>query len=134
MGEGQNREKPDARRQRPEIFGLNSELPLSVYMITYNNGATIAKALQSVAGWANEVVVVDSHSTDRALDTINHYTDKVYQHDTKDLREKYQFAQDRCINPWVMFIDADEWLTSDIKEEISRLVTGQPPYLISFPR
>jgi glycosyltransferase involved in cell wall biosynthesis len=128
MGEGQNREKPDARRQRPEIFGLNSELPLSVYMITYNNGATIAKALQSVAGWANEVVVVDSHSTDRALDTINHYTDKVYQHDTKDLREKYQFAQDRCINPWVMFIDADEWLTSDIKEEISRLVTGQTPY------
>ncbi len=45
-------------------------IPLSVYMITYNNGPTIEKALASVAGWAPEVVVVDSESTDGAREII----------------------------------------------------------------
>ena len=115
-------------RKRSEAFVPNSELPLSVYMITYNNGATIERALKSVSGWVGEVVVVDSHSTDGALGIINQYAGKLFQNDTKDLREKYQFAQDQCSNPWVLFIDADEWLTSDIKDEISKLVTGQTLY------
>ena len=42
-------------------------------MITYNNGATIERALQSVSGWADEVVVVDSHSTDGAQEIIIRY-------------------------------------------------------------
>jgi len=106
-----------------EVFNL--QLPLSVYMITYNNGPTIDRTLQSVSGWADEVVVVDSHSTDGAQEIINHYTNKLLQYDTMDLREKYQFAQDQCKNPWVLFIDADEWLTPDIKEEIGKIITGE---------
>jgi glycosyltransferase involved in cell wall biosynthesis len=100
-------------------------LPLSVYMITYNNASTIEKALQSVAGWANEVVVVDSESTDGAIDTIGQYTDKLYQFVTTSQRDKYQRAQDYCANSWVLFIDADEWLTHEIKGEIEQvLATG----------
>jgi hypothetical protein len=45
---------------------VDPRLPLSVYMITYNNGPTIEKALASVTGWASDVVVVDSESTDGA--------------------------------------------------------------------
>jgi glycosyltransferase involved in cell wall biosynthesis len=97
-------------------------------MITYNNGATIEKALQSVAGWADEVVVVDSHSADGAQKIIQRYTEKFLQYDTQDLREKYQYAQDQCTNQWVLFIDADEWLTHDIKEEISSIIQGQSLY------
>lgn len=128
MGEEQNKEKSEVRSERPEVFGPNPELPISVYMITFNNGATIEKALMSVAGWADEVVVVDSHSTDGAIEAISRYNVKLIQYDTQDLREKYQYAQDRCSNPWVLFIDADEWLTDDIKEEISGLLTGQTLY------
>jgi glycosyltransferase involved in cell wall biosynthesis len=128
MGEGQGKERPGARGQRPESLEPKSKLPLSVYMITYNNGATIERALNSVAGWVDEVVVVDSHSTDGAPDIMKQFAVKLFQHDTKDLREKYQFAQDQCTSPWVMFIDADEWLTPDIKEEISVIVMGQTFY------
>lgn len=128
MVEEQSNEMSGTRRQRPDGLFSNSELPISVYMITFNNGATIEKALMSVAGWADEVVVVDSHSTDGAIETISRYNAKLIQYDTQDLREKYQYAQDRCSNPWVLFIDADEWLTDDIKEEISGLVTGQTLY------
>ncbi len=105
-----------------------NNLPLSVYMITYNNGGTIERALASVAGWAGEVVVVDSHSTDGAGEIIARYTDRFFQFDTTDMREKYQYAQDRCVNPWVLFIDADEWLTPEIKEEIGQIVRDDTPW------
>ena len=93
-------------------------VPLSVYMITYNNGPTIEKALKSVAGWAPEVVVVDSNSTDGTTEIARAYTEKLYQLATTSQREKYQYAQDQCSSPWVLFIDADEWLTPEIKREI----------------
>jgi len=71
--------------------------------------------------------VVDSHSTDGALEIIPKYTDSVYQMDTASQRDKYQFAQDRCSNPWVLFIDADEWLTDEIKNEIEGLLDRGTP-------
>lgn len=130
MEEGQNRRSSEFGVRSPESVNSqltthNSALPLSVYMITFNNGSTIERALKSVAGWAGEVVVVDSHSTDGATEIISRYTNGLFQFDTRDLREKYQYAQDRCTNPWVLFIDADEWLTREIREEIEAIVTGQ---------
>lgn len=100
-------------------------IPLSVYMITYNNSRTIERALRSVRGWAAEVVVVDSESTDGAVETIRQYTDKLYQFVTTSQRDKYQYAQDQCVHPWVLFIDADEWLTSEIKGEIEQVLAGE---------
>ncbi|MDR2018118.1 MAG: glycosyltransferase family 2 protein [Syntrophobacterales bacterium] len=99
--------------------------PLSVYMITFNNGKTIEHALESVADWADEIVVVDSHSTDGSLEIMERYTDHVFQFDNNNFREKYQHAQDRCRNPWVLFIDADEWLTERIKKEIAEVIATE---------
>ncbi len=101
-----------------------TKIPLSVYMITLNNGATIEKALQSAAGWANEIIVVDSHSTDGTVGIIEKYTDLLFQYDTTSQREKYQYAQDKCGNPWVLFIDADEWLTEEFKEEVGKTISS----------
>lgn len=103
-------------------------LPLSVYMITLNNGATIERALASVTDWAAEVVVVDSESTDGAKEIITRYTDRCYQLMTSDMAEKYGYAQSLCTSPWVLFIDADEWLTPEIKEEIEDLLTKGTGY------
>lgn len=126
MEEGQNRRSSEFGVRSAKL--VNSQLPLSVYMITFNNGSTIEQALKSVAGWAGEVVVVDSHSTDGGQEVADHYADLLFQFDTTDLREKYQYAQDKCTKPWVLFIDADEWLTREIKEEIEAIVTGQTDY------
>ena len=106
----------------------NSKLPLSVYMITFNNALTIEKALQSVAGWANDVVVVDSHSADGTAEIAQKYTESICQYDTTDMREKYQYAQDQCTHPWVLFIDADEWLTPQLKEEAEKIISGNTDY------
>ncbi len=103
-------------------------LPLSVYMITFNNSATVAKTLESVAGWADEVIVVDSHSPDGTAEIAVKYTRQVLHLDTTDLREKYQYAQDRCSNSWVMFIDADEWLPEPFKREVEEILRSASKY------
>jgi len=133
MGEGQGNKSSKFGVRSSEYFNSklktqNSKLPLSVYMITFNNGATIERAMKSVSGWTDEVIIVDSHSTDGAQGIIQRYTERLLQFDTQDLREKYQYAQDQCTNQWVLFIDADEWLTHDIKEEISSIIQGQSLY------
>lgn len=96
-------------------------------MITYNNGATLDRALKSVSGWASEIVIVDSESTDGSRETMDRYGASVHQYVTTDLRAKYQSAQDRCSNKWVLFIDADEWLPDELKKEIDHVLSGSPP-------
>ena len=105
-----------------------TRLPLSVYMITLNNAATIEKALASVCGWADEIVVIDSDSTDDTPRIAREYASNYQQFITTSQREKYQYAQDHCTLPWVLFIDADEWLTPEIKQEIEDLVRGTTEY------
>jgi glycosyltransferase involved in cell wall biosynthesis len=111
-----------------KLITQNSKLPLSVYMITFNNACTIEKALQSVAGWVNDVVVVDSHSADGTAEIAQKYTESICQYDTTDMREKYQYAQDQCTNPWVLFVDADEWLTPQLKGEIEKTISENTDY------
>jgi glycosyltransferase involved in cell wall biosynthesis len=97
-------------------------IALSVYLITYNNGATLDRALESVAGWASEIVIVDSESTDGSKEIMRKYGATVHQLMTTNLRDKYQSAQDGCSCSWVLFLDADEWLTPEIKHEISQTI------------
>ncbi|HPP06072.1 MAG TPA: glycosyltransferase family 2 protein, partial [Syntrophorhabdaceae bacterium] len=104
------------------------KIPISVYMITFNNAATVERALKSIKEWADEIVVVDSNSTDGTQEIVKKYTDCLYQLDTTNLREKYQYAQNLCKNNWVIFIDADEWLTDEIKNEIARIVSSKTDY------
>ncbi len=105
-----------------------TRLPLSVYMITLNNGATIERALSSVSGWAEELVVVDSESTDGTSAVAQRYATRYEKLMTSSQREKYQFAQDCCTLPWLLFIDADEWLTPEIKREIEGVVGATGAY------
>jgi glycosyltransferase involved in cell wall biosynthesis len=118
------KEKYDLESMQQKSEASDVKIPLSVYMITLNNGSTIERALQSVAGWAEEVIVVDSHSIDGAIEIIKKFTDTLFQYDTSSQREKYQYAQDKCKNRWVLFIDADEWLTKEFKEEVEKVISS----------
>ena len=104
------------------------KLPLSIYMITLNNSTTIERALKSVTGWADEVIVVDSYSADGSPEIMRRYTEKVFQYETDSQKDKYQYAQGLCKNPWVLFVDADEILTPGLKEEIEHLLSVETPY------
>jgi glycosyltransferase involved in cell wall biosynthesis len=95
------------------------KVPVSVYVLTYNNRRTIERCLRSL-GWVEELVVVDSLSTDGTYEISKQYTDKVYQRKWTDHRDQYQYAADHTRNDWIMFVDADEEIPPELAEEIRR--------------
>jgi len=94
-----------------------SPSPVSAYMLTCNNDATVERALESLH-WVDEIVVVDSGSTDQTLEIVRRYTDKVQHHDWPGFRDQYQYASEQCTHDWVVFIDADEEISPQLAEEM----------------
>lgn len=96
---------------------------LSVIVITYNEEPDIAACLESVA-WADEIIVVDCGSTDDTLLLCERYTSNVIQVDRHGSGLQKQQALDRATKPWVLNIDADERVSSELKEEIQGVLAG----------
>lgn len=95
------------------------KLPISVYVLTYNSMRTIEKCLRSL-WWAEELVIVDSFSTDGTLDICKRYTEKIYQAPWKGFKTQYQYAADLTTKEWIMVVDSDEEIPSNLVEEIRR--------------
>lgn len=105
-------------------------LPATVALIilTYNEEANIAQALDSVAGWANEIFILDSLSTDRTLEIARQYRCHIAQNKFESYAKQRNYTLDHLPihSEWVFFLDADEWLADALKQEISSLITTSP--------
>jgi len=101
---------------------------LAVVILTYNEEANIAQALDSVAGWANQIIILDSLSTDRTLDIARQYGCHIAQHKFEDYAKQRNYALEHLpiSSEWVLFLDADEWLPDALKREISTLIAADP--------
>lgn len=87
---------------------------------TFNEAANIAAALESVA-WADEILVVDSFSTDRTVEIARQYTERVVSYEFKGYGDKHNFADSLCRTEWVLALDADERVTPELRDSILRL-------------
>ena len=97
---------------------------LSVILIAKDEEACIARALRSV-DWADEIVVVDSGSTDRTVDIAREHGAKVtVTADWPGFGPQKNRALDLATGDWVLSLDADEWLTAESAEEIRRVVAA----------
>jgi glycosyltransferase involved in cell wall biosynthesis len=90
---------------------------LSVIIITKNEAANIRACIESVA-WADEIVVVDSGSSDGTPDICRELGAKVYEHDWPGFGKQKNRALSYATHQWVFAIDADERLTPDLQEQI----------------
>jgi len=90
---------------------------LSVVVITYNEEKNIERCLRSVS-WADEIIVVDSFSTDRTLEMAKKFTTRIIQHEYDgDIPQRERgFALAK--GDWLFYIDADEEVSEELKEEI----------------
>jgi len=93
---------------------------VSVFIITKNEEANIERCLESVK-WSNEIVVVDSFSTDLTVELCKKYTDKVSQREFSDFAEMKNNALSNTSNEWVLSLDADEEVTPKLKVEIESI-------------
>lgn len=94
---------------------------ISAVIITKNEEDRIKDCLDSVK-WADEIIVVDSFSTDRTVEICRGYTDRVFQREMKGFGEQKQFAVEKVASDWILSIDADEVVTEELRDEIQRLL------------
>ncbi len=95
---------------------------LSVAVITLNEEDRLPKLLGSLKGFADEVVVVDSGSTDRTVEIAKSYGAKVFVEDWKGYGKQKQSAFEKTTGEWVFFLDADEVPTEGLKRAIRRAI------------
>ena len=94
---------------------------LSVVIITLNEEANIGACLESVA-WADEIVVLDSGSTDRTLDICRDRGARVFSQAWAGYAGQKNAAADLATGDWILSIDADERATPELRDEILKVV------------
>ncbi len=110
------------------------KLPLSVVVLTKNEEGNIGQCLESVSGWADEIVVVDDESTDRTVAIVQGFTDKIYCQKMDNEGRHRNWAYSKARNEWVLSLDADEKVTGELRKEISSVLPGTKFHGFSIPR
>jgi len=98
---------------------------ISVTVITKNEAADIDAALASVA-WADEIVVVDSRSTDETVAIARRRTDRVVVREWPGYIEQKNYAASIASHDWILSLDADERVTPELASEIRSVLAGTP--------
>jgi glycosyltransferase involved in cell wall biosynthesis len=97
-------------------------MKLSVVLVTMNEERCVRTCLESFA-WADELIVIDSGSTDRTVEICREFTDKILITDWPGPGAQRNRAIDMATGDWILAIDADEWVTPELKAEIQAVLS-----------
>ncbi len=105
---------------------MNASSPkISAYVIAYNDEPNMRPCLESLR-WVDELIVVDSHSTDATARIGREYTDKVFQHEFHGFGRLRNEAIAHATHDWIFSLDTDERATPEIRDEICRVLADHP--------
>ncbi len=96
-------------------------MTLSVAIVSLNEEANLGRTLNSVK-WADEIVVVDSGSTDRTCEIARQYGAKVVIEPWRGYAAQKNFAIEHCTQSWVLSLDADEEISPALAQEMSNVI------------
>ena len=116
-------------------MSIEDKIPLSVAIITKNEAENLPACLKSVV-FAGQIVVVDSGSTDGTVKIASDFGCDVFTESWRGFGPQKQYAIDKCTNPWVLILDADERIPEDTAQAIKD-ITSNPSTAaagFSFPR
>lgn len=114
---------------------LVSKLPtLSAIVITKNEARNIHRCLRSLVSWTDEIIVVDSGSTDNTVNICRQYTPWVYVMDWPGYGLQKNRALQLAQGEWVLSIDADEWIRADLRKEIQQAIQHPDAQGFYLPR
>jgi len=100
---------------------------LSVVLITLNEAANLQRTLESVR-WAQEIVVVDSGSTDATVEIARKAGARVFEEPWKGFASQKNSAIAHATSDWILSLDADEELSPELALEMQALLAGEPAF------
>jgi glycosyltransferase involved in cell wall biosynthesis len=98
---------------------------LSAVVIAYNDAPNMRRCLDSLH-WVDEIVVIDSHSTDGTTEICLEYTEKVFHYPFQGFGALRNQAITHAAHDWIFSLDTDEWATSEVQREIENLLAQDP--------
>lgn len=109
-------------------------MQLSVAIATYNEEKKLGACLASVSSWTDEIVVVDGGSSDRTLEIAIKFKARIIETDNPPIFHiNKQKALDACRGDWILQLDADEVVTSQLHDEILHTIHPNPYTLTPIP-
>lgn len=105
-------------RRRKRVYNIAMSAKLSVLMITKNAAETLEKSLASIKKIADEIIIVDSKSTDRTVEIAKNYLAKVYVKEFSDIGKQRLFGLLKATGKWVLILDCDEIVSERLMKEI----------------
>lgn len=97
---------------------MTDRLPLSAFIISKNEADRISRPIRSVIDWVDEVIVVDSGSTDGTIEVAEKLGARVVHKDWEGYGPQKRTGEDQCRNDWLLNLDADEEVTAELAAEI----------------
>ncbi len=94
---------------------------ISACIISYNEENKIEDCLKSLDGVVDEIIVVDSLSSDKTIDIVKKYTDKIYEQKFLGHVEQKNLAVEKASYDWILSLDCDERLTQELKGSILKI-------------
>jgi glycosyltransferase involved in cell wall biosynthesis len=98
---------------------------LSVAIVTFNEEENLARTLASVA-WADQILVVDSGSTDRTVEIARSFNATVLERPWPGFAAQKNFALSQCTGDWILSLDADEELSPELQQQIRQTLSAHP--------
>jgi glycosyltransferase involved in cell wall biosynthesis len=99
---------------------------LSIAIVALNEEANLGRVLESVR-WADEIVVVDSGSTDRTCDIAREYGARVIHEPWRGYTAQKNYALELCTKDWILSLDADEEVSPELANEIKQVLASSGP-------
>ena len=121
---------PESAQERDEArseFPVSPPSLLSVAIITCDEEENLARTLLSVR-FADEVIVVDSGSTDRTLEIAREFNARIFSEPWRGFAAQKNFAIRQCRSTWVLSLDADEELSPELQTQLRTLLPTNPPF------
>jgi glycosyltransferase involved in cell wall biosynthesis len=102
-------------------------LPLSIFIITHNEADRLPRTLEAARALTEDIVVVDSGSTDDTVALATTMGARVIHNDWPGYGPQKRFAEAQCQHLWLLNLDADEWMPPELVTEIHALFAGDGP-------
>ena len=106
---------------------MSKKIPITAIILTYNEEKNIDKCVSSLSGWIDEIIVLDSNSTDSTIDIVENYTKKIFLHEFETHSKQWNWALENLPikNEWVIGLDSDQSVSEELKNKLFEVFNNQ---------